>query len=89
MRRTTYTSAFEKDVKLARKRHYDIDKLKDVIRLLSDGDLLDPKYKDHPLSGDKETFRECHIKPDWLLIYRALPDEIILTRTGTHSDLFK
>jgi mRNA interferase YafQ len=89
VRKITYTSSFEKDLKLAKKRHYEIKKLSEVIRLLEEGNLVDPKYKDHPLSGNKVDFRECHIEPDWLLIYRSFPDEVILTRVGTHSDLFK
>ncbi len=89
MRKIIYTSSFDKDVKLAKKRHYDLNKLVHVIRLLGEGNLTDPKYKDHPLYGDKEGYRECHIGPDWLLIYSPFPDEVILTRTGTHSDLFK
>jgi mRNA interferase YafQ len=88
MRKITFTSSFDKDAKLAKKRHYAMKKLAEVMKLLSNGDLTDPKYKDHPLSGNKAGFRECHLEPDWLLVYQSSPDEVILVRTGTHSDLF-
>jgi mRNA interferase YafQ len=88
VRKVSYTSAFEKDVKLAKKRHYDMTLLSRVIRLLCEDQLKDPKFHDHPLSGNKEGFRECHIKPDWLLVYQSLPDEVVFSRTGTQADLF-
>lgn len=85
-----WTTQFKKDYKLALKRHLDIGLLDDVIRALSRGDALPEKNKDHALSGDWAGHRECHIQPDWLLIYRIEDDALILTltRTGTHSDLF-
>ncbi len=80
---------FEKDVKLSKKRGKDLEKLKDVMCLLAEEKQLPPKYKDHPLSGNYVNRRECHIEPDWLLIYKMEPGLIIFERTGTHSDLFK
>ncbi|MBQ1452918.1 MAG: type II toxin-antitoxin system YafQ family toxin [Ruminococcus sp.] len=84
------TSRFQKDLKRIQKRGYQIQLIKEVVRKLSDGETLEAKYKDHPLSGDYAGCRECHITPDWLLIYEIYEDELILylTRTGTHSDLF-
>ena len=84
------TSRFQKDLKRIQKRGYQIQLIKDVVRKLSDGETLEAKYKDHQLSGDYAGCRECHITPDWLLIYEIYEDELILylTRTGTHSDLF-
>ena len=85
-----WTTQFKKDYKLAMKRHLNIDLLDDIIRALSRGDTLPEKNKDHALSGDWIVHRECHIQPDWLLIYRIENDILVLTlaRTGTHSDLF-
>ena len=84
------TSRFQKDLKRIQKRGYQIQLIKEVVRKLSDGETLEAKYKDHQLSGDYAGCRECHITPDWLLIYEIYEDELILylTRTGTHSDLF-
>ena len=85
-----WTTRFKKDYKLAMKRHLDIDLLDDIIRALSRGETLPEKNKDHELSGDWTGHRECHIQPDWLLVYRIEDDVLVLTlaRTGTHSDLF-
>lgn len=85
-----WTTQFKKDYTLALKRHLNIELLDDIIRALSRGETLPEKYKDHPLSGDWIGHRECHIQPDWLLIYRVENDILVLTlaRTGTHSDLF-
>ena len=84
------STRFKKDYKLAQKRGYDISLLKEVIGILASGEQLPEKYYDHPLTGDYKGCRECHILPDWLLIYRVEKDLLILglTRTGTHSDLF-
>ena len=81
------TTKFKKDYKLAKKRGLDMRLLEYVIDEL----LLDAKYLDHPLHGDYEGFNECHIQPDWLLIYGKDEEDLILTavRTGTHTDLFK
>lgn len=81
---------FKKDLKLANKRGLNINKLKEVVDRLTDCLTLDKKYKDHELLGEYKGFRECHIEPDWLLIYRIEESEVelFLFRTGTHSDLF-
>lgn len=84
------TSLFKKDLKVAKKRGYDLQLLNDVVDTLAMGLPLDEKYKDHKLIGNYQGCRECHITPDWLLIYEISEEELILylTRTGTHSDLF-
>lgn len=84
------SNQFRKDIKLAHKRGYDINRLKVVLADLADGKMLDVKYKDHTLTGNYSGFRECHIQPDWLLVYQIKEQELILflSRTGTHSDLF-
>ena len=84
------TSRFRKDLKRMVKRNLDIDLLDEVILTLREQKPLDPKYRDHELSGDYAGFRECHIQSDWLLVYMIDGDNLILTasRTGTHSDLF-
>lgn len=84
------TSKFQKDLKRVKRRGYDIDLLTAIIKKLAAGELLPAKNKDHELSGDYIGCRECHITPDWLLIYELDGDDLILylTRTGTHSDLF-
>ena len=84
------TTKFKKDYKLAVKRGLDISKLKIVIQLLAEGKTLPEEYKDHSLSGEWIGHRECHIQPDWLLMYRIEKNILVLTlqRTGTHSDLF-
>ena len=84
-----YTNAFAKDLKRIKKRGYDIAKLKTVVDRLQTGEPLEPKYRDHLLTGNWNGFRECHIQPDWLLVYRVYEDRLllVLTRTGTHSDL--
>ena len=85
-----WTAQFKKDYKQAVKRKLDISLLDDIIRALSRGETLPEKHKDHSLSGNWVGHRECHILPDWLLIYRIEDDVLVLTlaRTGTHSDLF-
>lgn len=84
------SNQFKKDLKLASKSGFDIDKLKEVVDKLAEQSVLDKKYKDHNLLGEYKGFRECHIEPDWLLIYRIDKSEVelFLFRTGTHSDLF-
>lgn len=81
---------FQKDLKRVQKRGYDISLLTNVLTILASGEPLPAKYKDHSLSGNYKGCRECHITPDWLLIYEILKGDLILylTRTGTHSDLF-
>jgi mRNA interferase YafQ len=84
----SYTNQFEKDLALASKRGKNSEKLKIVISMLVNEEKLPKKYRDHSLVGNYSNRRECHIEPDWLLIYKLTADEIILERTGTHSDLF-
>ena len=89
-RAIVWTTRFKKDYKRMLKRHMDINLLDDVIRALSRGEVLPEKNKDHDLTGDWAGYRECHILPDWLLIYNIEDDILVLTltRTGSHSDLF-
>lgn len=84
------TSKFKKDWKKITKRGYDIKKFEKVLGMLINEEPLDEKYNDHKLIGDYEGCRECHIEPDWLLIYYIENNILTLTlsRTGTHSDLF-
>ncbi len=81
---------FKKDLKLAQKRGYKLELLEYVVDQLAAGETLSEKYRDHSLTGNYAGFRECHIQPDWLLVYRVENSELILflSRTGTHSDLF-
>ena len=85
-----YQAAFKKDYKRVKKRGYDIRLLEKTIALLAEGKALPSEYRDHALVGDYSGCRECHIAPDWLLVYEIIEDELLLylTRTGTHSDLF-
>ncbi len=85
-----YETSFKKDFKRVLKRGYDIRLFEEVVGILANGEQLPEKYKDHSLLGDYKDCRECHITPDWLLIYQIKSNELILylTRTGTHSDLF-
>ncbi len=84
------TGQFRKDLKLAKKRGYKLDLLNDVLDILQAGKALPEKFRDHSLVGQYAGVRECHIQPDWLLIYIIDNDQLVLTavRTGTHSDLF-
>lgn len=84
-----YTTQFKKDYKRIKKQNKDVAKLKIVIESLVKGKLLEPKYRDHQLFGNWEGHRDCHIEPDWLLIYRITADSLYLERTGSHSELFK
>ena len=90
MLKIKYHSKFKKDIKTMKKRNYDLSKLQKVIERLAEEKTLPAKYKDHSLTGIYQDFRECHILPDWLLIYRIDKDilTLVLSRTGTHSDLF-
>ena len=94
MKQTKYivkpTAQFKKDYKLALKRGLKIELLHDIIAKLAMGESLPDKNKDHALTGNWVLHRECHIQPDWLLVYRIEDDVLVLTlaRTGTHSDLF-
>ncbi len=85
------SNQFKRDLKLAKKRGLDISLLKEVVDILAREEKLDEKYKDHSLKGEYKDFRECHIEPDWLLVYRIEIDvlELFLFRTGKHSDLLE
>ncbi|HBW05509.1 MAG TPA: type II toxin-antitoxin system mRNA interferase toxin, RelE/StbE family [Clostridiales bacterium] len=85
-----FTTQFKKDIKLAKKQGKDTEKIFEVVEKLANDEVLEAKYKDHSLTGDYKDCRECHIEPDWLLIYKKYESELILmlVRTGSHSDLF-
>ncbi len=89
MRRIHRTSQFKKDIKRIVKRRKKFGKLKEVIAKLVADVPLDAKYRDHNLVGQYKGTRECHIESDWLLIYETTENELVLVRTGTHSDLFR
>jgi mRNA interferase YafQ len=84
-----FTTQFKKDYKRLKKQRKNLDQLKVVIAKLAAGEKLEPKYRDHDLSGNWKGHRDCHIEPDWILIYRSEADELFLERTGSHSELFK
>lgn len=86
-----FTSRFKKDLKQAKKQGKDIEKLFDVIEKIANDETLDEIYRDHSLVGNYKGARECHIEPDFLLIYEKIEEVLVLTlvRTGSHSDLFK
>ncbi len=84
-----WTKRFQKDVRLAEKRGEDIENMRKVIASLLEGEPLEPKYREHKLHGDYEDCRECHVQPDWLVIYRIVGSELHFLRTGTHADLFE
>ncbi|MBQ2733428.1 MAG: type II toxin-antitoxin system YafQ family toxin [Clostridia bacterium] len=85
-----FTSQFKKDIKLAKKQGKSIDKLFYVIEKLANGETLENKYRDHNLTGNYKGCRECHIEPDWLLIYEVVNEVLVLMlyRVGSHSELF-
>lgn len=86
-----FTTQFKKDLKLAKKQNRNLDKLFEVINILADGGTLDARYRDHDLSGIYRGTRECHIEPDWLLVYEIRDEVLVLMlyRLGTHAELFK
>jgi mRNA interferase YafQ len=84
-----YAGQFKREYKLAIKRGLDIALLDNIIIDLINELPLDEKYKDHPLSGNFKNYRECHIRPDWLLVYKITGDAIYFSRTGAHSDIFE
>ncbi len=88
MLKLNLTSQFKRDLKLCKKRNYNIDLLNDIVNTLRIPEALPPKNKDHSLKGNYIGRRECHISSNWLLIYRINENEIYLDRTGTHADLF-
>ena len=86
-----FTNQFKKDIKLAKKQNKDLNKLFDAVNILAEGGILEAKYRDHDLSGEYKGTRECHVEPDWLLVYEIQNDVLVLMlyRLGTHSELFK
>ncbi len=84
-----YLRKFRRDLKRLQKQGKDMEKLKEVIRLLCEGKELPPRYEDHPLKGEWSDFRDCHIEPDWVLIYRIEEQELllVLARSGSHSNI--
>ena len=84
-----YTTQFKKDYKRIKKQNKDLFNLRAVIEKLVAGQSLEPKFRDHQLSGSWKGHRNCHIEPDWILIYRITADDFYLERTGSHSELFK
>jgi len=85
-----FTNKMKRDAKLMKKRGKDMSRLTVILNLLASQSNIPKQYKDHQLSGELKDFRECHIEPDWLLIYQIFKDKLILSAsgTGTHSDLF-
>lgn len=90
MYKIVVSKQFKKDFKLAKKRGLDLTRLETVVNLLASGKVLPKRYRDHSLGGNYRDFRECHIQPDWLLVYRIEKEELMLFlfRTGSHADLF-
>lgn len=88
MRTPGYTNRFQKDLDLAKRPGKDTSKLKQVIELIESEQPLPPRLQDHALVGKFTDRRECHIEPDWLLVYKLEPGAVVFERTGTHSDLF-
>ena len=90
MYKIEFTNEMKRNAKLMKKRGKDMTKLTKALELLSTGQLLPPQYNDHQLTGNLKDFRECHIEPNWLLMYQIHDDVLVLTATGTgtHSDLF-
>jgi len=86
--RVIQPSSFRKDVKKQIKRGKDLGKLKAIVDILIAGETLPDRCVDHALSGTWAGWRDCHIEPDWILIYKIAPDTLTLGRTGSHSDLF-
>ena len=84
-----FTSAFKKDFKRAEKQRKDLTKLEAILNLLIEGSPLPERNRDHNLGGNWSSYRECHVEPDWLLIYRVDGESLILVRLGSHSELFR
>lgn len=83
------TSQFKKDLKQINKRGRNLSKFKEVVSIIAEGESLEVRHRDHALSGNWSGSRDCHIEPDWILIYRVDGEKLFLERTGSHSDLFK
>jgi mRNA interferase YafQ len=88
IRRLITTSGFERDLRRIKRQRKDLDKIEVIVELLRANGTLPPKCRVHPLSGEWEGHWDCHVEPDWLLIYKLPPGALILVRTGSHSDLF-
>lgn len=89
MRQILITTQFKPDTKRLKKAGKDVGKLREIIEEIAIGENLDEKFRDHALTGNYRQTRECHIEPDWLLIYKRTKDDLILIRTGSHSELFE
>lgn len=89
MLKVSTTTKFEREIEIARKQGKDMSKLGDIIKKLSKEEPLDPRHRNHKLKGNYKDRWECHIEPNWLLVYYKTKEEIIFERTGTHSKLFK
>jgi len=83
------TRQFKKDFKRIKKRGKDLSKLKEVVSAIANIETLEERHRDHALSGNSAGSRDCHVEPDWILIYRVDGDYLFLERTGSHSDLFR
>ena len=88
MKKISQTTQFARDVKKIRKRGKDIEKLRKVVKQIANGKALQQKYRDHALTGQWRPARDCHVEPDWILIYTVDKNTLRLERTGTHSNLF-
>lgn len=89
MKQLFQTTQFSRDIKRMQKRGKDLEKLKIVVRKLANDNPFDPRHRNHPLSGEWKHCRDCHVEPDWILIYTEANEYPRLERTGTHSDLFE
>ncbi|MBC8245129.1 MAG: type II toxin-antitoxin system YafQ family toxin [Verrucomicrobia bacterium] len=89
MKAVLQTRQFKRDIKRLQRRGKEVAKLKGVVQWLVEGQALDRRLRDHALAGEWPGSRDCHLEPDWVLIYRTTADLVVLVRTGTHSDLFK
>jgi mRNA interferase YafQ len=89
MRTPVYTTQFERDLRLMQRRGKDTGKLKAILTALISEEPLPERQRDHPLVGNYKGRRECHVDPDWLLIYKLINNEIIFERTGSHGELFE
>ena len=89
MLKPSYTNQFQKDLKLMGRRGKSLEKFKRVANSLVSQEILEARFRNHKLTGSYKDRWECHLEPDWLLVYKLFGDEIIFERTGTHSDLFE
>jgi mRNA interferase YafQ len=89
MKQVSQTKQFSRDINRMRKRGKDLEKLQEIVKLLAESTPLPPNHRDHPLIGQWQPSRDCHIEADWILIYTTDKDSLRLERTGTHSALFK